>query len=187
MTTIDLNNLPEDDKGTGSDFFKFPTGDTKIRIMTEMVQVKQIVEGVYPDTKLLGMVQEGQKLTADQKIKVSGWAWCNVEGEGLKIITFPYSLIKQIGALKQMPDYSWEDMPMPYEITVKNTGKGGDRYSITPARENTEVDSDVVADLESKTTIEEIVNKIKDKAENKEVDKKFEELEYPESEGETAF
>lgn len=171
MTKIDLNNLEQEE--TGSDFHRLETGDTKIRVLTDFVEVKQVWEGVYPNSKPLGMLRKGQTLGSGQSVKTSGWAWTIVRGEKsdtMKIITFPMSIISKLANLKKSDDYAWEDMPMPYDVTIHNTGEGGDRYSITPARQNTELTEEELADLEAKNSIEEIVEKIKDKQSDIEVD-----------------
>lgn len=179
---IDLNEVKET-KSTGSDFYKFEKGDVKMRILTELFKVEQVWEGEYPNSIPKGIKVSGQIIKAGESVNASGWAWCLIRGikDELKIVKFPMGLIGNIAKLKSTEDYAWDDMPMPYDITIHN--KGGGRYLITPARENEEVDTDVLADLEEKSSIAEIVQKIKDKQSNV-----IKEVDYPEGpEGSPAF
>ena len=170
MTTFDLNNMKEE---SGSDYFNFPQGKTKMRILTDFVKVEQVWKDNKPTPYRGGELEEGERL--DRK----GWCWAEVEGT-LKIVKMPVSVIKQIGKLKQNPEYAWDEMPMPFDVTIEKTGeKVETRYSLEPARTNTEVSQETLDSLAEKTSIADIVSKMQEKQENAEVDKKFEE-DYPE-------
>jgi len=185
MSTFNLDNWGDDEVVTSkeSDFFKLPVGDVKVRILTDFHKVKNVWEGEYPNSKPLGLLQKGQKIKDGQSVKTAGWAWVIVRGDvdQMKIVTFPISIIAKVANLKKDDEYTWDEMPMPYDITIHNTGEGGDRYSITPSRTNASLTEFEQKQLEEKTPIEEIVQKIMDKQSGK--IEESQELEYPESNG----
>lgn len=192
MSKIDLRNFKEEVTSSESDFFTLPVGDTKLRILTDFVEVKTLWEGEYPNSKSLGIVEGNPKVSAGQKVQSKGWAWAtvkNVNGSEInevRIIQFSMGLIGKIAKLKSDGDYAWEDMPMPFDITISNTGEGGNRYSITPARNNTPVSEKEEELLKKKKSLEDIVSAIVDKQSGKKVELS-DSVDYPESTGEVAF
>lgn len=174
MSKFDLENMGNEEKESGSDFFRIPEGDTRLRILTEFEKVEQVWEGEFPNAKLVGFKEDGAIIGANQKVRTSGWSWCLINGE-LKIVTFPRSLVAKIANLKRSEDYAFDDWPMPYDITIHNTGEGGDRYSITPARKNEPVSEDILVDLEAVKPIPDIIKAIQDKRSG------GGDIEYPES------
>lgn len=186
MGKIDLTAVAEEQgSSSGSDFFKIPVGDTRIRILSEFEEVKQVYEGEFPNAVYKGFHKDGDIMKSGCKVRRSGWAWCIVRGkpDEQKIITFPIGLVAKIANLRRDPEYQWDEFPMPYDITIHNTGEGGDRYSITPARSNVPVTEEEFADYTEKTKIEDIITRIKEKqggAPQKGVP-------YPEEDSRTAF
>lgn len=61
-----------------------------------------------------------------------------VDGE-VKPYFMPNNIYEQIETLQLNPDYAFDEVPMPYDITlnVKNAGKLDVIYSVMPARANT--------------------------------------------------
>src|SRR5262245_28795709 len=53
----------------------------------------------------------------------------------------PHTIYKQIEALQMNPDYGFEDVPMPYDLTVNAKGAGTKEveYSVIPARKETPI------------------------------------------------
>lgn len=169
VNKINLDTINEEMKkqeARDSDFFKFPVGDTRLRVLSEFYLVEQAWAGDYPNGKPVGYIHAGRPVKEGEKIDRKGWAWAHVRTAGdeaiddIKLITMSMGLLADIGKLKQNPDYKWDKYPMPFEITVSNTGSGGDRYSLTPARQNTEVEASVMEKLNKKNTIPSIVEKI---------------------------
>lgn len=141
-----------------NDFFKFQVGDTKLRVMTEPVPVRQYFKDGkyhYVDDSYRG----------PEKASVQAWAWCVVRGQGMKIVKFPYSLVKEVQKLMANDEYSFEGFPMPYDLTITATGEGVERrYALTPARKNTDVTEEEKEDLRLKTPIADIIGRIREKA-----------------------
>lgn len=155
-----------------SDFIKFPVGDIKIRILTDFTQTWSLYEGEYPNAKYVRMLPHYEKPTKGQTIKTSGWAWALIRGgketsDYLKIVQFPYSLLKELGAMKSDPDWAFEEFPMEYDLTVGNTGEGGNRYSLRGSPKRTPVDNSVLTQLGEKKPCADIVKAILDKQESK--------------------
>lgn len=66
----------------------------------------------------------------------------------------PSSVYDQIEALQTNPEYAFEEVPMPYEVTLNAKGAGSKDvvYTVTPARTNTpltEAEKAAVADAGS--------------------------------------
>lgn len=181
MNGIDLDKFSKewDDKQSG-DFFKIPTGNTKLRIMAPFVKVQSAWVGKYPASKPTGIVHEGRPLQQGEELQESAWTWALVrEINLLKILRVPMGLLAKIAKLKQDAEYTWNEYPMPFDITISNTGEGGDRYSITPARQNTEVTVEEMALLNKCHTIPQIVQSIIDKQSGKTASADGAKIEYP--------
>jgi hypothetical protein len=69
-----------------------------------------------------------------------------VDGE-VKPYFMPPNVYDQIENLQTSPDYSFDEVPMPYDITlnVKNAGKLEVVYTVIPARTNTPIMPDEAA------------------------------------------
>lgn len=166
MSKIDLRNYKNESESSESDFFSLPTGDTKLRVMTDFVEVKTAWEGEYPNSKPMGIITESNPALAGQKVDTKGWAWALIRGvngaeiKKLKIVKFGSGILGMLAKLKGEGDYTWEDMPMPFDVTISNSGNGPARYTITPARSNTPVTESELKDLADKKPIEAIVESI---------------------------
>jgi hypothetical protein len=59
----------------------------------------------------------------------------------VKPFFMPHTIYKQIEALQVNEDYAFEDVPMPYDLTVHAAGAGTKevKYTLMPARKNTPV------------------------------------------------
>ncbi len=154
----------EDKKEQVSDFYKMKIGENKVRVLTQFERVDSVFQGEYPNSKFVGHVEEDYKLKGGEKVSTQGWAWGidRTTGE-MKIMQFSKAILGLINKLKSDEEYTFDNFPMPYDITIHNTGEGPSRYSITASRKNTDVTEDEVAELEKKTSIRDIISKIKEK------------------------
>lgn len=189
---VDDWGFPVNEGGSNqeSDFYKLKdkvkdgNGDTKIRILTRPVAVFKLQRGVYPNTEDLGYVESDYQPAKGESVQIRGWVWAVIRETGeLKIITLPYSVVSLIQQLRSNEEYAFEDFPMPYDITIHNTGEGAARYSITAARQNTPVSPEETAALEKQTPIEDIVRRMKEKRLGKAMERVSpvkEGVEYPE-------
>lgn len=63
-----------------------------------------------------------------------------VDGK-VKPFFMPHKIYKQIEALQMSPDYAFDDVPMPYDLTVNAKGAGTKEveYSLIPARKESPI------------------------------------------------
>jgi hypothetical protein len=100
----------------------------------------------------------GRKLAPDESATIQGWTWVIDRATGeLKIGQFPQSILKQLIALKADPEHNFTSFPAPYDITINNTGKGADRYSIIASRTNVPVTNEEMALLNEKKPVKDII------------------------------
>lgn len=166
-----------------SDFHKIGVGDTKVRILTQFEKVNQLFEGEYPNSKYVGMVDDLYAPKKGESVNVQGWAWAIVKEEKgpkdatakavgeIKILQVGKGILKLLAQLRGNEEYAFDDFPMPYDVTIHNTGDGPTRYSITASRKNTEVEASDLAELEKKTPIADIIKRIRDKKEGKAIER----------------
>jgi len=153
---------------SGSDFFEMKVGANKVRILTQFERVNSLFVGVYPNSKYVGKVADDYIPKEGEKVNLQGWAWIiDRESGALKIAQFGKAILTQITALKNNPEYAFETFPVPYDMTINNTGEGANRYSITPARQNTDITAKEMAELNKKKTIPQIIKAIDDKQSGK--------------------
>ncbi len=171
MEKVDSWGFPINDKEKkDSDFFKLKDkikdgeGDTKLRVLTQPIPVYKLTKGDYPKAEDLGYVDENYRAKEGEKVAIKGWVWAAIRGEAdLKIVTLPYSVISLIQQLRSNDEYAFDEFPMPYDITIHNTGEGANRYSVTAARKNSPVTAEELSALTLKTPIADIIRKMKDK------------------------
>jgi hypothetical protein len=117
-----------------------------------------LFQGEYPNSKYVGKVEDTYTPKAGEKVNIQGWAWIiDRETSELKIGQFGKAILTQITALKNNPEYAFDGFPMPFDITINNTGEGANRYSITPARQNTDITTEEMEALNKKKTVADIL------------------------------
>jgi len=164
-----------------SDFLKLKVGDTKLRVLTNFTKVLTLFRGVYPNSKYAGHVADSYVPKEGESVQLSGWAWViDRETGDLKIAQFGKGILSSLTQLKTDPEYSYDGFPMPYDVTIKNTGDGPNRYSIIPARQNTDVTEAEMNMLNKQKSIKDIISAIVEK-QNKggEVSQAKPEIAYP--------
>jgi len=165
MTNKDIWGFPEEKKV--SDYFNFKAGETKLRVLTQPIGVRQYFkDGQY--------VMVDNDYDGPEQASTKGWSWCSIRPNNeIKVVKFPYSIIKGIQAFMTDEEYAFEGFPMPYDLTITAEGEGLERrYKVLASRKNTEVTKEELEALEEKTPISEIVEKIKNKGTK---------VEYPEA------
>lgn len=198
----DLNKKMEAQNNYPSDFYKMVEGANRMRILTDFVEVRSKNDGKKFEG-LSSFTDQEEKKWIDggalndkgypvRRISTQGWAWAIIrnakDGDELKIVKFGSTILGQLVALRHNVEYAFDTMPMPYDITVNATGAGTKEveYTVTPARQNTDVTEAEMAKLNKKKTIATIVQAIKDKQDGKtpvktetEADKSFAKVDYP--------
>lgn len=128
-----------------ADYYKFKEGDNRLRLLTECLPH----QGEYKGTKNFK------------------WLCYVLDRRDGKVKTFfmPHTVYKQIEALQANPDYTFADVPMPYDVTVhaKKAGTKEVEYSLIPARRETPMTDDELAELDAMKPIRDVQKALKDK------------------------
>jgi hypothetical protein len=128
------------EKGVGGGIFKFEEGSNKIRIISRPI----IHVGQYK---------------GDQTVKYVAYVLDYKDGQ-VKPAFLPKKIINDIGNYQINTDYAFDDFPMPYDITVMATGAGTKevKYSVLPAKHETQLSEEALEQLKKKKPIEEFVS-----------------------------
>lgn len=129
----------------GGGFYKFKEGDNRLRLMSECVPYRSEYQG-KPSFKWLCYVLDRR----DGKVKAH---------------MMPHRIYKAIEALQANPDYSFVEVPMPYDVTVSAKGAGtmDVEYTVLPARKETPLTEEEERDLYKQKPLEELKQALKDK------------------------
>lgn len=129
----------------GSGAFKVKDGANKMRLVSECVPYSSTYMG-NPTFKFVCHILD----RTDGKVK---------------LYFMPVTVFKAIEALQTDPDYMFETVPMPYDITInaKNAGTKEVEYTVTPARTNTELTEEELYFIDNVKPINEIVEKLMSK------------------------
>lgn len=123
--------------GSG-DYYKYKNGDNRFRLMSECL----------PHTSSY----KGQKSFK--------WLCYVLDRRDGKVRThfMPHTVYKSIEALQENPDYTFDGVPMPYDITVhaKNAGTKEAEYTVLPARKETPLSRDEEADLAAQKPLRDV-------------------------------
>jgi|SRR5579864_7182866 len=124
--------------GKGEGKFKLQEGANKIRILSEHAVLQNEYKG-------------------ERNIKFLTRVFDYATGR-VKLAFFPYTIAKAIAALQKSDDYAFTEIPMPYDITInaKNAGTKDVEYQVVPARNNSEVPAEALAQLAKEKPITEV-------------------------------
>lgn len=129
----------------GGDYLKLKEGDNRLRLMSECLPHAGTYQG-KSNFKWLCYVLDRR----DGKVKP---------------FFMPHKIYKAIEALQMNPDYEFDDVPMPYDVTV-NALKAGTKdvvYTIVPARKNTPVTEAEAKDLAAAKPLADLQKALKEK------------------------
>lgn len=140
-----LKKAEEEGLVGGGDYLKFKEGDNKFRLMSECLAHADDYKG-QRSFKWLCYVLDRR----DGKVKA---------------FFMPHTIYKQIVALQTNEDYAFADVPMPYDLNVHATGAGTKevKYTLIPARKNTNVKPEEMAQLDAMKPLAELQAKLKEK------------------------
>jgi hypothetical protein len=108
----------------GGDFYKLKEGDNRVRLVSECLPHRGTYKG-EKTFKWLCYVLDRRDNT-------------------VKAFFMPHTIYKAIEALQSNPDYAFESIPMPYDVTLTAKGAGTKdvEYGVIPARKETELTAD---------------------------------------------
>lgn len=151
------------------EWFKFQEGKNKIRILAVaddplayFWQGKKTI--LFTDeTKHLfsGVDEEGNPKRPS--VKFPAYILDREDGE-IKKTELPFTIHKSISELQADEDYAFEDLPMPYDLTITYTEKESpmNKYSVIASPKREDVAEVVLQKLAELTPINEVREKIKE-------------------------
>lgn len=127
------------------DYLKLREGDNKFRLMSECLPHANEFQG-QRNFKWLCYVIDRR----DGKIKPFFMA---------------HTIYKQIVALQTNDEYAFNDVPMPYDLTINAIGAGTKevKYTLMPARRNTDVTGEEMRQFDALKPLKELQAKLKEK------------------------
>ena len=151
---------------TSGGWFKFEDGDNKMRVLTmPAVMGQHFSPGGYKGI-CIGAEDNCEGCKEETKATPRWLTWIlDYKDNELKLIKFPYKIIKSLGEYQNNEEYAFETFPMPYDIniTAENAGTTDVVYTIIPARNESEVSKEALEALEKEGKPEDIVEKMKEK------------------------
>jgi hypothetical protein len=149
MPKVDFSGARKEAEASGllgsGGFFKFKEGDNRLRLMSECL----------PHTSMF----DGKK-----NFKWLCYVLDRVDGE-IKPFFMPHKIYKAIEALQLNPDYAFDEVPMPYDLTVnaKKAGTKDVEYALIPARRESPLTEDEIEKLDHAKPLRELKQAIDDK------------------------
>ncbi|MEW6126713.1 MAG: hypothetical protein AB1757_06720 [Acidobacteriota bacterium] len=127
-----------------SDYLKIQEGENRIRLLSDPVAYQSEFKGKF-NTKFVA------------------WVLDRRDGQ-VKAYFMPATVLEGIGALQSNPDYAFEEVPMPFDITVVAKGAGTKevKYSVLGARTNTPLTEVELKALEAKGTIQDYLKEVEE-------------------------
>lgn len=123
----------------GGDYLKIKAGQNRFRLVSECLPHEGEYQG-KKNFKWLCLVLD----RSDSKVKP---------------FFMPHTIYKQIVGLQQSDDYAFEDVPMPYDLTItpdEHVGTKNVKYTLTPARANKPLTSDELIAVRAHKTVQEV-------------------------------
>ena len=153
-------------QGSGG-WFKIEEGNNKIRVLTSMVVIAQHYIGTKNIRTCYGKDKGCPFHQDDENPSRPKWMLrvLNYKTNQIELARLPYTIIEQISALQKNEEYAFDEVPMPYDITIvaKNAGTKEVEYSLVPARQNVLLDNEILVKLNNLQTVEDVVEKLKEK------------------------
>ncbi len=156
----DLANKYQRESNYSDDYFTMQEGANKMRIMSGSEPISEHFKKGVCIGQDKGCTYHNEKESAS--LKFLTWI-IDRKDNTLKQYKMPYTIVKQIAALQLDPEYAFEEVPMPYDVTInaKNAGKMEVEYTLTAARSNSPIEANLLEEFTKKTDVREIVNKMK--------------------------
>lgn len=131
---------------SSGDYLKLKAGANRFRLMSECLPH----EGEF----------QGRK-----NFKWLCYVLDRVDGK-IKPFFMPHTIYKQIVEFQRSEEYAFEDVPMPYDLTITADAKVGTKevkYTLTPARKNTELTTEELAQWATVTPLADVKKKLDEK------------------------
>lgn len=135
------------------EYFNIEEGANRFVLLSNLAPLAQVYEG--------GKYRPAKEGDDQSSISTKGVGWVYQEGM-VKLAKIPYTVVKQIRALQQNPDWEWK-LPFPHVMTLTAEGAGTKevKYSLTPGPKEIEIPKDILDILAKKPTPAEMVDRAK--------------------------
>lgn len=129
--------------------YKVQEGSNKVRILSPAIPFESEFKG-KPSIKFVCWVLDRKEKDITKQVK---------------LYYMPSTVMKAIADLQTEPEYTFTEVPMPYDIDIKteNAGKTEARYSIIPSRNSIPLTIEEMNQLTEKTYIVEVARKLEAK------------------------
>lgn len=131
---------------SSGDYLKLKAGANRFRLMSECLPH----EGEY----------QGRK-----NFKWLCYVLDRVDAK-VKLFFMPHTIYKQIVEFQRSEEYAFDEVPMPYDLTITADAKVGTKevkYTLTPARKNTELNADELALLDQAKPLKDVKKALDEK------------------------
>jgi len=149
------------------DTFKFAEGDNRVRVMspakplaTHRISQKEFHTCYGAEN---GCKYHGDNEAPRTDVKFVMWVIDRKDGK-VKLAFFPYTIMKNLATLQNDADYKFDELPMPYDITI-NANKAGTKevtYTVL-AKKETPLTAEEVAEWSTQKPIEDMIERLKSK------------------------
>lgn len=173
-------------EGGSAPWYKISEGANRLRVLSQCA--------VLAEHFKIGPCYEGcpNHGADDPKASVRWLTWVlDYKDNQMKLAKLPHTIFKSLVELQNNPEYKFESLPMPFDITINAKGAGTKEvnYSVVPARANSDIPAEILAKLAKEHEPKEIVEAMKLKQMKKDGKataevKLDEKIEYPENNGE---
>lgn len=148
----------------GSDWFKFKSGDNKVRFVTEL----QEYASHFLKAEKKNVTCEGEfcehcfKKDVKRRVQFIGWILDRADG-AFKLVSVGWSVFKQIGEYAVSEEWGFTGIP-PYDFIVKKSGEGlGTEYTVMPTKNEAPLSVEQTTKQAELNDPVEIVAKMKEK------------------------
>lgn len=166
-------------EGGKGNYFTIVEGVNKFVLLSHIAPLAQVFDATTRKYRIA--------VAGDKNVSVKGVCWVlqkesDVEGNIAHVIKeakLPYTAVKAIRELAEDPDWNFE-LPFKHPLTLTALGAGSQevKYTLTPSPKEFEIPQEVLTELATKPTPEEVVEKIKGGAKD-EVETKASAYTYP--------
>ncbi len=127
------------------DFYKLKEGDNRIRLLSMCLPHLSTFNGTRNFKWLCYLIDR-----RDGKVKP---------------FFMPHTIYKTIEALQDNPDYTFTDVPMPYDVSISAKGAGTKEveYSLIPARRESPLTEAELEDFAQQKPLSELQTKLKER------------------------
>lgn len=156
------------------DYFNIVEGANRFVLLSHCAPYAQVFDNV---SKKYRPAVEG-----DKNVSIKGVCWV-YQDNVIKSAMLPYTVVKQIRALTDDPDWDFE-LPFTHPLTITAVGAGTKEvtYSLISSPKTISIPDEILEELAKKPTPEEIVEKLKSKVSPSKNDEQ-KAPDYPEEDG----